>query len=656
MASNSNTDFLRFSAYSFKDVITRKLSEDSNFTDQIYEGSNLAILIDLCAYLYQCLVYQLNSAAAESMFSDTQLYENINRLVKLIGYNPRGCSPSEIVIYIDNSQNQLEGYCILPFSYIDTGLTDSNGKSICFSTGCATAPDGSYSDYQIDYINSESRHKVRLYNGRWKMYSRVLTSGGVENETFILEGVKSDSAAGQYVAYRHIKVFVEKPDGSIERNWYPDADGIFTGISRNLNNTSPDTTSFQKVYNNQEPVYSVRLNENKIYEITFGDGVVGKRLSAGDKLYIFYLDTNGTDGNIDLLDISQQKMKIKNSAADFGISQTLYNRLVRGSSDKVIDDSVDCQYSFGDTVIKAVLEEDTDDIRGNAPRWFSTGNRLITKADYEYWVKNNYTGVVDVKCMNNWQYLTTFYRWLYEHGSKYHSDPMYYLDKDKITRYNYKFADAADANNIYLWVRTDHSILSFQQHIQEQCRNIKTMTTEIEVMEPVPVQFCICAAPESEVVNLYPAAASSAQYFGKNENDEYDSYIEITLDDNVMYVNSDLKDAIASIFRKYFSDVNCSIGQLVDFSDILYEIYGINGVANVRTIFAPNGDNLAARIVNGLSFASWSGSMLDYGDDIHVSNISRQLEDFQFPVMSAIEPSQIKIIKKQLTNINTIKY
>ena len=76
------------------------------------------------------------------------------------------------------------------------------------------------------------------------MYSRVLTSGGVENETFILEGVKSDSAVGQYVAYRHIKVFVEKPDGSIERNWYPDADGIFTGISRNLNNTSPDTTSF----------------------------------------------------------------------------------------------------------------------------------------------------------------------------------------------------------------------------------------------------------------------------------------------------------------------------------------------------------------------------------------------------------------------------
>ena len=68
---DSRSDFLRFSAYSMKDLITRKLSQNSRFTDQIYEGSNLAILIDLVSYMYQCLVYQLNSAASESMFADT---------------------------------------------------------------------------------------------------------------------------------------------------------------------------------------------------------------------------------------------------------------------------------------------------------------------------------------------------------------------------------------------------------------------------------------------------------------------------------------------------------------------------------------------------------------------------------------------------------
>lgn len=33
MAKSTVNDFLRFSAYSIKDLITRKLSEDSAFTD-----------------------------------------------------------------------------------------------------------------------------------------------------------------------------------------------------------------------------------------------------------------------------------------------------------------------------------------------------------------------------------------------------------------------------------------------------------------------------------------------------------------------------------------------------------------------------------------------------------------------------------------------
>ena len=54
--AQDNTQFLKFSAYSIKDMITRKLSEDSKFTDQVYEGSNLAILIDIVSYMYQVLI------------------------------------------------------------------------------------------------------------------------------------------------------------------------------------------------------------------------------------------------------------------------------------------------------------------------------------------------------------------------------------------------------------------------------------------------------------------------------------------------------------------------------------------------------------------------------------------------------------------------
>src|SRR5574344_367787 len=99
----NSTDYLRFSAYSIKDLITRKLSDNSKFTDQIYEGSNLAILIDIVSYMYQCLMYNLNNAAAESMWSDTQIYENINRLCKFIGYNPKGFGTATCMMTLDNS-------------------------------------------------------------------------------------------------------------------------------------------------------------------------------------------------------------------------------------------------------------------------------------------------------------------------------------------------------------------------------------------------------------------------------------------------------------------------------------------------------------------------------------------------------------------------
>ena len=97
-----NTDYLKFNAYSIKDLIVRKLSEDTKFTDQVYEGSNLNILIDMVSYMYQCLMFNLNNAAAESMFSDTQIYENINRLCKFIGYNPKGMITSNAIFNFNN--------------------------------------------------------------------------------------------------------------------------------------------------------------------------------------------------------------------------------------------------------------------------------------------------------------------------------------------------------------------------------------------------------------------------------------------------------------------------------------------------------------------------------------------------------------------------
>ena len=91
-----NQDYLKWDANTLKRVITRRLSENPIFTDQIFEDSNLTTLVDVFAYMYDVLTYYLNHGASESMFNDAQLFENLNRIVKMLGYNPTGYTASQV--------------------------------------------------------------------------------------------------------------------------------------------------------------------------------------------------------------------------------------------------------------------------------------------------------------------------------------------------------------------------------------------------------------------------------------------------------------------------------------------------------------------------------------------------------------------------------
>lgn len=493
----SNTDFLRFSAYSIKDLITRKLSENTKMTDQVYEGSNLAILIDIVSYMYQVLIQNLNTAASESMFSDTQLYKNIVRLVKFIGYNPKGFNPSAITAYL-TVPGTVRGSILPRYSYVDTGLTDGEGRTICFSTQKNTNGVDTYNDI----LQSNTSQSFTLYNGKWKLYNTVFTASGTDNETFTLEGLKSDSDEKAFVAHNFIDVYVRhyidssstenETDDEFyqdsqgrnykwERDWELDINGIFCGYSTDdssgymFNNRS----AFKSLYPGTYPVYNVTLNESRQYELRFGNGVVGKKLTAGDVIYVFYLDSNGSDGQIDVHDIADtSKLRFQHSPSDFGLSQKLYEELFQLNDDSrqsITDEwPDDAQISFKtSTSTTPATEETVDEIRNNAPMAFMTGNRLVTRTDYEYYLKNahmtNIVGedVVDVRCMNNWEYMASFYKWFYDLGANGKlveyadalgngivSDPTRYLQKNNFIRYDYFYADAADANNIYIWLKT----------------------------------------------------------------------------------------------------------------------------------------------------------------------------------------------------------
>ena len=697
MAITASNDFLRFSAYQIKDLITRKLSEDSSFTDQVYEGSNLAILIDIVSYMYQCLIYNLNSAAAESMFSDTQIYENISRLCKFIGYHPTAFKPATINARIayDNAISSSEIY---PCTAIDTGLYDSNSKKIYFSTVFDKSNSSNGTGYDI---TDELSTSFTLVNGRWKHYQTVFTAAGIDYETFVLDGLKSDSAEQKYVANGGIQVFVI-PNGvtsydDIPENdsimWYNDPNEIFIQA---YDSTSIRPT-FSKLYSNDDKVYTSYLNENKTFEIKFGNGISGRRLNKGDQVHVMYLDTNGPDGYVDIsqLPLTFTGNVLEHNPSFFGITSSLYQMMfnIQEDDDRNVANASVTIALDPDSLSRTFTEQNVDEVRETAPNWFKTGNRLITKKDYEFFLKANnqpevFPGVIDAVCMNNWDYMTTFYRWLYnlginpvrevlESNLNLRKDEKHrralsgyrYLTKSRLVQAGYMYVDSADANNIYLWIASDSSknMTTVKDSLNNNINQIKTMTSETYPLYPIEVYFDLTFTPSQ----LY--YDNLVENDGKCEFDVNNSYLEVTISDNSIFSNVVIAQKVQNIIENAFDAQHCTLGQVVNYSSMLDTIYEINGVTGVRTVYYPvdylddqdTYSEYKTRACDGIAFASWSytpvvlGSRLvDIGDDLQINNTTRKLEQFQFPRLAVgLDLSKkIKVIRKSMNSINPVKF
>ena len=70
MADLNNTDYLKYDATSMQQLLRRKLTEKGYYTDQMYPGSDIKMVMDIFSWTFGCLTYMLNNSAAESMFEN----------------------------------------------------------------------------------------------------------------------------------------------------------------------------------------------------------------------------------------------------------------------------------------------------------------------------------------------------------------------------------------------------------------------------------------------------------------------------------------------------------------------------------------------------------------------------------------------------------
>jgi hypothetical protein len=545
-------EYAAFDALSLKDFINARLTQSGIFTDQNYEGSNITAVNNIIAYSFHTLLYYLNQTSTESMFSEAQLYENMNRIVKLISYSPVGAQTSTLAFSVSATAGLPVGtYTIPRYTFIRSGNSSYSFNTDITFTKTLTG---------IQFLESVGDQYL-LYQGSYIEYPLYTARGEANEIVFLIPG---DDVI---VDHFNIDVYVKSITTGLWTKW----------------------TRTESLYleNATAEKYEVRLNQNKNYELKFGDDINGVQLSVGDVVAIYYLQSAGSSGEVGAEAINGQ------SAVLYTTTQFDLIKPDVISSDLVLLTDVSIlNLQFANTNISTTYTdpETVDSIRANAPSTFKTQFRTVTTSDYEIFVKNNFANIInDVKVLNNASYTNEHLRYLYDIGL---TNP----GQDYRVLYNQMaFADACNFNNVYVYVLPKATKLitnnyvnyltpAQKQLIVSTLNDKKTLTSEVIVMDPVYKAVTIGLGEEA--VDLADITSSR---------------LRVILERTAKVPASVVKSQIQSILETYFNPINITLGFTVSVTDIASEILALNGVKEVQTV---NG-NLT---VNGISFIVYNPS------------------------------------------------
>ena len=591
-----------FDAQSLRNLIIDRINNDTtiNFTDQNFEGSNISALIDIIAYSYHTLLFYLNQTSSESNFNDAELYENINRIVKLIDYKPVGKQTSVLPVEINGTSDLSAGYYTIPkFTF-----ASSQGKTFTFTR-----------DVTFEKITSETEAITAIgnqlmYEGALQEYP-VITPIGEKFEVINL-------LPGRDTIVDHFNIYVYVKEVNAQNKWYEWSRVPTIYLSK------PNERSFE-----------IRYNENKTYELKFGNNVNGRQLNQGDQVAIYYLKSSGNDGKVTKSTFNSSSLNVYNTSQfddilsdtqdtslNFLTIETILNTSISNS-----EDSTD----FGE-------EETSEDIKQNAPRFFSSEYKLTTKDDYKSFIERNYKNLVyDVTVQNN---------------SDYTNDYLAYLNNELgLTDYSletnalfnqYYFADSSNANNIYLTIvpnlrknksvvtRSNYLSNALKEKIRSEISDYKLLNSEIAFIDPVYLNL--------DLSLRFSGEANKLRYKDNTQ-------LIITKEARTLINEEDLKSKVFNTITKYIN--NLKLGDTIDVRFLNSEVEKIQGIASIETHRTD-----INRSTPGLSLCVFNP--IYNGKDKKVFDTRCTLKPYQIPYIENPTAFKNKIICKSLVTNNRI--
>ena len=278
MASNLKVTELDF--FQIRENLKTYLKAQSKFQDYDFEGSGMAVLLDVLAYNTHYNAVNANMAINEVFLDSAQLRNNVVSHSKMLGYVPRSVTA--------------------PFAYLDLTVNSPTGSpstlTIQRGTEFSSTVDGS--QYTFTVLESQS---ISPSAGVYKFENLKINEGTLKSFSYTVDSFD----LLQYFTIPDANVDTSSLVVKVKANSSSTSFDIFT-LARNF----VDITSTTKAYFLQE-------SKDGKYEVYFGDGIVGKNLEAGNVVELEWLSTNGA---------------LANGASSFTLSST-----VQGNSNVTID-------------------------------------------------------------------------------------------------------------------------------------------------------------------------------------------------------------------------------------------------------------------------------------------------------------------------------
>lgn len=320
-----------------RDSIKSYMRTRPEFTDYDFEGSTLSYLLDVLAYNTYYSSFNANMALNEVFLETATLRDNIVSIARMLNYLPRsakaawGCVSMAVQTDLLVTGN-FPTHITLKKGQIATGSINNKGYTFSIIQDKIA---------EVDKITGIAQlGPFKVYEGN--LLSYIYTVDTTIDQKFIIpnENVDIDT----------LQVYVKPNAQSTTVDRY--------SLVSNITTVDASSRSF-----------FISEYEDRRYEVTFGDGIIGKALEDGNVIIFEYIKTNGVEGNnIKKMAFSGIVFDIENNEIDSG----------------KVEFTLDGKTQLGDK------PETIKSIKFNAPRFYSAQNRAVTVKDYENIIKTIY--------------------------------------------------------------------------------------------------------------------------------------------------------------------------------------------------------------------------------------------------------------------------